>query len=232
MTDGVFNAEPPAGDQPVTPDNAALESRLQAKDAYISQLERETAEMRAELARKEAAERILEEARKAAINPPPSVEAKPAATEPAKPIDEADLVERVLKAQSERQLEATRAANARTVADKLVEIHGTEDAANKYVRARAQELGVGVEFLLDTAKQSPNAFYELVKIDLAPTQQPAPRGDVNAAALKTNAPGVKEGTNAWYEKLRDEIGPTAFYTPKIQQQRMRDAQRLGDAFFQ
>lgn len=232
MTDGVFNEAPPA--QENVDNEALMAKRLADKDAYIAQLEGETAEMRNALTKAEAekeAQRIIEEARKAAA-PAPSREATPASSEPAKPLNEDELVERVLKAQTERQAQATEQANAKAASDRLVELYGTEEAANKVVLARAAELGVSPAFLLSTAKQSPSAFFDLMKLDTAPKQVLAPRSDANPAALATHAPGVKEGTNAYYEQLRKQIGDAAYYTPKYQQQRFADAKRLGDAFFQ
>ena len=232
MTDGVF-AEAPLAPAPVDND-ALVAKRLEDSQAFIKQLETENAEMRAAITKAEAereAQRIIEEARKAAA-PAPSREATPASSEPAKPLNEDELVERVLKAQTERQAQATEQANAKAASDRLVELYGTEEAANKVVLARAAELGVSPAFLLSTAKQSPSAFFDLMKLETAPKPVAAPRNDVNTAALATHAPGVKEGTNAYYEQLRKQIGDAAYYTPKIQQQRFADAKRLGDAFFQ
>jgi hypothetical protein len=230
MTDGVFNNEPPVTPS-ATPD-PVVDQRLQAKDMFIDQLKQENAEMREELAKRAEIEKLLEEARNKAANPPPPREAQPAAQEPAKSINPDELVERVLEVQSQRDAEARGRANATEVTNRLIETFGSAEAANKVVAAKAAELGVGVEFLLDAAKRSPSAFYQLTNIDShAPTPQPAPVGDVNTAALKTHAPGVKPGTAAYYEQLKNELGPVKFYTPQIQQQRMKDAIRLGDAFY-
>lgn len=224
MTDGVFKeAAPDAGvdDNQLDP---VVMKRLNDKDAYIAQLEREAQEKVEALREKEVeleAARILREAQRTA-NPAPSPEAKPAAVEPAKSLNEDELVERVMKAQEQRTAEAKAVANAQTVVEHLTELYGSETAANKIVNDRAKELGVGVDFLLSTAKQSPTAFYDLMKLETAPKHSPAPKGDLNPAALKTHAPGVKAGTPEYYEALRKEIGDAAFFTPKIQQQRFKD----------
>lgn len=230
MTDGVFNNEPPVT-PPATPD-PVVDQRLEAKDMFIDQLKLENAEMRQELAQRAEVEKLLEEARQKAANPPPSREAPPAAQEPAKSVDADELVERVLQVQTQRAAEAQGKANAQTVVDRLVETYGSPEAANKIVADKAAELGVGVEFLLDAAKRSPSAFYQLTGINSeAPKSAPAPSGEVNTLALKTHAPGVKPGTAAYYEQLKADLGPARFYTPQIQQQRMKDAIRLGDAFY-
>jgi hypothetical protein len=227
MTDG-FISTPPAGDPP-----AEDQSRLAAKDAFIETLKEELAGMREALAAKDIeveAQRLLREAREAA-NPPTSQEAKPAAREPASPPNEDALVERVIKAQEERIARERATTNGRAVAERLMELYGSEEAVNKIVADRAAELGVGIQFLQDAAAKSPNAFYDLMKLETAPKQSPAPRGEINPAALQNHAPGVKEGTNAYYEQMRRQIGDVAYYKPKIQQQRFKDAQRLGEAFF-
>lgn len=230
MTDGFIPSQtPPAGD----PQPDGQPDRLAAKDAFINQLQDELAGMREALQAKDVeveAQRILREAREAA-NPPTPKEATPASKEPASPPDEDALVERVIKAQEARIAEQRAQTNGQAVADRLMELYGSQEAINKIVADRAAELGVGIQFLKDAAAKSPNAFYDLMKLETAPKQSPAPRGDINPAALQTHAPGVKEGTNAYYEKLRLEIGDIAYYKPKIQQQRFKDAQRLGDAFF-
>lgn len=232
MTDGFITptAEPPA----VTPaPDQVIQERLANKDAFINQLQEELAGVRDALAAKDVeveAQRLLREAREAA-NPAPSREAKPASPEPAKPLNEDELVERVIKAQEQRVATQRAAVNTQAVSDRLLELYGSTDAVNKLVADRAAELSVSIEYLQDTAAKSPSAFYELMKLTTAPKQTAAPRGDVNAVALQTHAPGVKEGTNAYYEKLRLEIGDVAYYKPNIQQQRFKDAKRLGEAFF-
>ena len=231
MTDGFIT---PADSPPVTPaPDQVLQERLANKDAFINQLQEELAGVRDALAAKDVeveAQRLLREAREAA-NPAPSREATPASREPAKPLDEDQLVERVIKAQEQRVAAERSQANAKAVGERLVELYGSPDAANKLVADRAAELGVSIVYLQETASKSPNAFYELMKLETAPKQSPAPRGDINPVALQTHAPGVKEGTAAYYEKLRLEIGDTNFYKPKIQQARFKDAQRLGNAFY-
>lgn len=230
MTNGVFKDETPLAPPatPEVPDDVA--KRLADKDAFIAQLQLETAELRKEAEEKARLEDMLAEARRVAANPPPSPVAKPATGEPQKPLNEDELVERVIKAQEARQATVKATANAQKAVDRLVELYGSEEAASKVVADRAAELGVGKAFLLKTAEQSTEAFFELMKLQTAPTQQPAPRSDVNTAAFASHAPGVKEGTAAYYEQLRKDMG-AAFYTPKIQNQRMKDRVRLGDAFY-
>lgn len=236
MTDGTTFIQPAAHDPAeVTPSSdQVVQQRLAAKDAFISQLQEEAAGLRAALSAKDVeveAQRLLREAQIAANPAPVPAGATPAPKDPATPLNEDELVERVIKAQEERVATQRAAVNASAVSARLMDLYGSSDAVNKLVADRAAELGVSVPYLQETAAQSPNAFYELMKLETAPKSSPAPRGEVNATALQTHAPGVKEGTNAYYEKLRLEIGDVAYYKPAIQQQRFKDAKRLGDAFF-
>lgn len=232
MTNGVFNNEDPApaADNQEVIDPEVLRKRFNDSQAYIKQLEAEAREKEEALRQfeieKRALEIMTEAQRKAAANPPPSKEATPASQEPAKSVDPDELVERVLKAQEQRTAKERAKANEQEAAERLVEIFGDSNNANKAVKARAAELGIGVDFLLSTAQSSPGAFYELMKLDgQKPSNSPAPRSDVNPVALKTHAPGVKDGTPEYYDQLRKDIGDAAFFTPKIQQQRFKDMQK-------
>lgn len=230
MTDGVFNTE--ANPQPTaTPDLALLEKRLADKDAFIAQLQDENKGLRELSQNAKTVQEILEEARKTAAPAPVAPEpAKPAETDKPQGIDPDELVERVEKALAAKTAEQTATANAKAVNDFLIEKFGTVEAASKAVADRAAELNLDVKDLLETAKKSPNAFYELVKVE-GPKQMQAPRSEVRTEALGQHSSGPKEGTNAWYEQMRQQIGNEKFYSPKIQNQRFKDAQRLGSAFY-
>lgn len=232
MTDGVFTPPaPPATEPPATPDLSVLSQRLNDKDAFIEQLKAENAALREASENAKTVQEILEEARKTAAPAPVAPEpAKPAATEKPQGLDPDDLVERVEKALAAKAANQSATANAKVVNDFLIEKFGTVEAASKAVADRAAELNLDVQDLLETAKKSPNAFYELVKVE-GPKQMQAPRSEFRTEGLAQHGSGPKEGTNAYYEQLRQELGDIKFFSPKIQNQRMKDARRLGDAFF-
>lgn len=234
MTTGVFeNAPATESVDDVAQLKAQVElltKRITDKDTFINQLETETAEMRAAIEKTKTVEELLAEVRKQPAPTPVSPPvAKPATVEEP---NEDDLVARVEKALEAKTHKQRQDANAKAVEAHLVGAFGSEEAAAKAVAERAAALGVGVQFLLETAKQSPDAFYELVKVE-GPKQNRAPQSEINTAALKQHAPGApKEGTDAYYRNLRKEVGDAAYFSPKIQNQRMKDALRLGEAFFQ
>lgn len=205
-----------------------LESRLQAKDDFIEQLKTEKNELLEDLKKQRTVEELLQEARQN-VTPKqniPSEGGTPPAKAPKQDVDPDDLVKRVLEASEEKQRQAKLTANAQEVSDRLVQEFGDQIKANEFVRSKAAELGVSMNFLLEAASNSPRAFYELVKISEAPKSAPAPKGDVNAAALKNAPTGVKEGTFAWWDALRRE-NPTLYFSPKMSQQRMKDARKEG-----
>ena len=127
-----------------------------------------------------------------------------------------DLVDRIREVtRLDREQEKQR-TNVEQVTNKLTETFGTEQAANEAVKARAQELGVSMKFLLDAAAASPAAFYAQMNLDVKPRQMQAPSGQINTQALSQNSAGVaKPGTYAFYEDLR-KSNAKLYNTPKVQ----------------
>ena len=218
----------PTQETPVTTENL-LEKRLADKDAYIARLEAEASERNQDLERlaneakqKDEIQKLLDEARqKTQVTPPQVKNGTPPVETPAQPNAE-ELVERVKESLKLEQTQRVKDQNLKEAADQLVVIYGSEDKAKEIVQQKANELGVSVKFLEDAAAQSPKAFYELLGATGSHKSSVAPRSEKNTAALN-NAPGMtKEGSKAWYAELR-RADPALYYSPKIQQQMMRDA---------
>lgn len=131
--------------------------------------------------------------------------------------DEPNLDDRIREALEARERENKLTKNVNEVSTRLVEVYGDPQKANEAVNAKAAELGVTVQFLMDSAAASPKAFYAQLGLDAAPRQAAAPKGNVNPAALnalnqsRTAAPG----TYAYYEQLRKE-NSRLYNSPKIQ----------------
>lgn len=141
-----------------------------------------------------------------------------------------DLAERIREVtRQDREAERT-AANITDVTNRLTEVYGSDDAANKAVTARAAELGVSVKFLQDVAATSPAAFYAQMSLDAKPSPAPAPRGQLNTGALHNqNAGSAKPGTYKYYEEIR-KTNPKLYNTPKIQLEMHKQAME-NPAFF-
>lgn len=215
------NQEPTPQENQSTPENP-LEKRLADSQAYIARLESEAAEMREDLAKRAEVEALLEAARKNTQVAPPQVKnGTPPVETPAQP-DAEELVERVKESLKQEQTLKAKEENLKTAVDHMVTVYGSEDKAKEVIQQKANELGVSVKFLQDAAAQSPKAFYELLGARGSPKSEAAPRSEKNTAALN-NAPGIaREGSKEWYAELR-RTDPARYYSPRIQQQLMRDA---------
>ncbi len=197
-------------------------------DAFIEQLKRENAELKAQ---QELA------ARKAPIDPAPQPKEPDPAPVSAKPAVNGgdDLAERI-RAEIERN-NAVKAqqTNLEQAVTALVQKVGSEQAANEMVRAKAAELGVSVDFLKSTAATSPKGFLKLVGVEdeQAPvTNTPGIRREVNTAALaNTNSSAVsKPGTWAYFEKIRRE-NPNLYFSPRIQKELWEARQKTDPSDF-
>lgn len=206
---------------------ALAKGKLEA-DNYIEQLKAQLAEVEAKVRGEENLEQML--AKIAEKQKPTQSDPVVEANQPAKPAmtdDELAAKVRAMLEDKDRQTVITN--NVTEVANRLVDVYGSEAAANEYVRKRAQELGVSVEFLQDVAARSPKAFYETVRVE-APSSSAGPtKGDVNAQALQKHSPGVKPNTYRWYQELR-RSDPAAY--SKMQLQMHNDALKNPDAFFE
>lgn len=197
-------------------------SRLEA-DKYIERLEAENAQYR------DGIQSQVEQFRqRTQEDTPPSVEKQPEQRAP-----EVDLETRIRETLAKTNREQTLARNVNEVSTKLVEVYGTPEKANQVVKARAQELGVSLDFLMESAAQSPKAFYAQIGMDSAPRQAPAiTTGHVNPSALSAANPQgqAQPGTYKYYEQLR-QTNPKLYNKPATQLQMHKDAMERGDSFF-
>lgn len=148
------------------------------------------------------------------------------------PTDE-DLVNRVREITRQDQLEQKRASNVNEVAARLVDHYGDATKANQAMQQKALDLGVSIEFLMDSAAQSPKAFYQTVGLNDVNRQAPAPRSAVNTEALRTQNPQgtAREGTYQWYAERMKE-NPKLRNSAKFQMEMHNKAMEVGeDAFF-
>lgn len=205
-------------------------------DRVIRARETELAQLRDELSKRESLEALIERTRTPQSAGPVS-EQPPAAVTPS--FTEEDLEARI-RSISEKTTQAQRAAaNAELVSTKLNQVFGTEDKANEVVNAKARELGVNIKFLEDMAVASPDGFLKLLGVNDAPRSTPqVPHSNVNAELVANHAPGPKPGTYPYYQALQREMQAAGkgadYYSPKIQNQLMKDAfaaEERGENFF-
>lgn len=191
---------------------------------HIARIEQENREYREKL-------QADIDAQRARLLTPPSQESNPTAQQADQRTSEQDLVERIREVNRQDRVAEKQASNLETATNRLIDTFGDADAAKARVHARAQELGVSVKFLMDSAAQSPAAFFATMELEKAPRPTAAPRSDVNTAALNTQVPGnAKPGTYAFYEELR-KTNPKLYNSPKVQLQMHTAAMENPEGFF-
>lgn len=122
--------------------------------------------------------------------------------------------------------------NVETAAKRLVEKFGSETEANKFVRSKAQELKVSVDWLMDMAGRSPDALYRTLGVD-GITSKSSPNSTfdnaINGAAFRKESNSSSRNFK-YYEDIR-KSDPKAYYSASTQAQLMKDAREQGSAFY-
>ena len=209
-----------------------LAKAYQHLDTFAENLKREQAEAREELGKRLTVEEQIAALANQRRTEQPSAAPAPQATTPpetAKPFTDEDLGNRIREVMNRDNAEQRAATNAQAVVDRLTTTFGTEAKANEFVNAKAKELGVSVNFLLDTAKTSPTGFYKLVDIQAEATPNTATRSEVNTTNFAATGQ-IKPGTKAFYDNLR-KTDLKLYMSPKIQNQMMKDALEKRGSFY-
>lgn len=184
-------------------------------DKTIADREAELAQLREDLNTRLSVEEQLKQFQKATTIPPENQ----APNQPNNsPQENQDLAKRVREVIDQERQETSRRTNQQLVQDKLAELYGTPEKAAQVVRAKAQELGVSIQFMESIALQSPKAFFTQLGV-AEPSRNQAPvtpsRGDVNTLALGINTGIPKEGSYEAFEEMR-KTNPTLYWNPKTQ----------------
>jgi YesN/AraC family two-component response regulator len=201
-------------------------------DQFIERLKQEQAALREELNSRKRLEEVADLLSSQQKNQ--SIEGQPPAR------DDGDKNTALTPEQLEKMLEErltkreqqqVRDKNINTVKEKLTEAFGQNYAAK--LQQEANALGVSKEYLTNLAAESPSAFFRLVGLDASTKQQQGnlfspPASSVNQAAFAPNVTG--ERTMSYYDKLKND-DPRTYWSPKVQNEMHRDAQRLGAKFF-
>lgn len=206
-------------------DAAALARGKVEADAFIETIKQENDALRRELQARANFEEMLDKLSKNSLkgeddqsdqnkgeNPPSA---------PTTPEDIAKLVNDQLQAAREKE---RREANLQLAKAELEKVYG-RDYPTK-LKAKAEELGVGVQFLNDMAAKTPKAFLELVSpVRDRSTGITPPSGIVPPTSGRT---GVKN--YAYYQKLQKE-NPALRSDAKFQRELLNEAMRQGSNFY-
>lgn len=199
-------------------------------DSYIEKQKRELAERDAEL-------KILRELRDAQLskkiensgdNDPPGRQHETPPDPAALKASDVDINKLVREELAQASEEKRRADNINEAAKTMTQRFGSPAKAQEAVRRRAEELGVGVDWLMDSAAKSPSAFYATMGI--SPTDRsassPGFRHEVNIE--RTTSGGLRNFT--YWEELRKK-SPKTYYSPETQKQLFAARRELGDKFY-
>ena len=189
-------------------DAEALAESKQASDSFIEKLQGELAELRTDLDRRLTAEEVAVQIRQEAQS------ATEGNTTPA--LSEERIQTLVQTTIESTRTEETKGKNLQTADDKLAALYG--DKRQDWLRGKASELGVSVDFLADVAKTSPDAFFNTIGVSNE-TAKSDPnvmtRGVDTQRLADTNSHAPNANSKAHFDQLRKEK-PREYWKPATQ----------------
>jgi glycerol-3-phosphate dehydrogenase len=193
----------------------AAKKKIESADEHIKRIEEENAKLRTDLEGATTMDKVMEAMSKNQDNK--------GATSPATDPDNiAKMVQRIVEDTEEKR---QREANILKVDSSMKEQYG--DKAKEVLTHRSQELGLGIQTVMDIAAKSPAAFMELFKGAPETNLSTANKGE----QVSTNtSDGPAEGTYAFYSKMRKD-NPKLYQTAAVQGKMLKDAERLGPEQF-
>ena len=200
-------------------------------DGYIKTLEDQLAQMREDMKKQDYQAQILEQLQNKAtestavsngvpndnngdINTQNTTEA----------VDEEVLKSLVEKTLTQREQDSIVKQNLLQVDQELEKSFGTEASAK--VQEKADQLGMSMERLREIAAESPAAFMSLIG-EPQKSFSPMVQGSVRTEGVNMQSSSERDWN--YYQNLRRQ-NSKEYYTPKVQQQMMKDKLRLGDRF--
>jgi hypothetical protein len=143
-----------------------------------------------------------------------------------------DEIKAAIKADLEKESqEATRKRNVAEVVEKLKETLG--DSMPAVLQAKAQELGVSLKYLENIAADSPKLFYATLGEVTAPRKDSPfsiPGTNVNTASIAGKPQYGNHKPQSYYAALKAK-DKKAYFSKEVSLQMMKDAQALGERFF-
>lgn len=203
------------------------------KDRHISTIEQENRELRASnlalrednMTKAKLEEYVDQLTKSASANTRPTSDGTNLKPQDAQPFDPRQLEPMFDKRIKEYEASKTKEQNVKAVTDALRERYGS--SYSEVLQKQTEELGLTKEAVTYLAETAPRAFFKTLGLDQAPqteTFETPPRRSVHFS------PKVEPDRSwSYYEKLK-ETDPNIFRSPKIQEQMMKDYQRLGPKF--
>lgn len=196
-------------------------------DKHIKRLEREMDELRQDLQTRKGMEDLVTNLKKElAPTSPPQGHQPPQDGErtPTGQISDVDLDRLLNDKLSAREAEMYKSRNRAEVVQKLQDSYGP-DYIQK-LRDFSKTLGVGEKFMDTLAAENPKAFYKLLEIPSGEVRLPNRPAGANLQSDSKSG----ERTESYYKNLR-KTDPKVYHSRESVLERHRQAQKLGEAFF-
>ncbi len=193
-------------------------------DAFIANLLREQAELRQELKTRTTMEDVLKTINR---NPnPPNPDTNNGSNGPPEvtSVTKDDVSKLTREAIESFQTEQVARRNQTLVADTLTQVYGPNYVT--YVKAKAKEIGVSIDWLEDMAARTPQALFKLLDVNtIAPkdTGFTPPRTAVNTGATQPTT-GLKKYSD--YQKVR-KSDPKRYFSPQFQNEMFQAAKEAA-----
>ncbi len=214
-------------------DVQAAARALAEKEAFIQRLQNEQAQLRSDLNQRVTLEEFMDRMASNKDRIPPANQPDGDGSErnpPASSLDDAGIQSLIDDRLAAAREQDRRKANSAAVKRELEKAYGK--GYLNTLKAKADELGLETQFLSDLAATHPKAFLDLV---LPKSNQRGEDGGVAPPRTVVNSGGYNPNTNergySYYEKMRRE-NSKLYYTPKIQNEIHREAQRQGLSFLE
>lgn len=143
--------------------------------------------------------------------------------QPVQEIDIEKLLEQKLTAREQQRKEEQ---NFKIVESKLAEHYGPN--YQSVLKQQVDQLGLDKDFVNDLARKHPSVLFRTLGIEGQKTSESF-QSPVQSSQRRDPFAATEKRTNAWYQKLR-KTDPVSYRSPKIQDQMLKDALALGDAF--
>ena len=196
-------------------------------DNFIERLQAEAAELREELNKRVTYEELMNNInnRSAGETPHSQDAGGHQETPPADQLKPDDIQKLVEQGISERQESERRAKNAAETKERLQQLYGRDYVSR--LEARVAELDTTKEFMQELAQTNPKMFFEILGQPRQESNVTPPRSSMNTSTLPPSS-GTKN--YAYFQNLRRK-DPKSYFTPQVQQELFREAQRQGDSFY-
>jgi len=197
---------------------------------YIKSVERERDQLREDVTKQNSLESVLDQITSQQQTTSTTQETPSELSQQvSKPEDIASIIdEKVSDLFTKREQEVQAKTNRDSVNNTLLQKYG--ERASEVLQAKAAEVGLTLDQIGKMAETSPQAVLAYFK-EAGSSAPQRTESSFNTSAVDGISNNIKEGTSAYYSKMRKE-NPSLYYSDKIQYEMVKKAKELGSSFYQ